>query len=168
MLPLFSLKDKELSPLLTTRLFKLTVSFMVVQNIDTYNPEAYLSLLASTYISLLSAEKNEWRDNLIQLIYESIKVTYGEEQGFQKKVQAVSDNPFELFRPDKEEKEEHVDISKVLIYVFYIMKEGILSKEKLAHLADLALCHFSEKTFVEHEFKLSKFIDISAQIVHVG
>lgn len=54
-LPLFTLKDKQMSPLLNSRLFKLAISFMVVQNIDTYYPEAYFALLASTYIYLLNS-----------------------------------------------------------------------------------------------------------------
>ena len=36
-LPLFGEEDVEMSPLFNTRLFKLAVSFMVVQNIDTYH-----------------------------------------------------------------------------------------------------------------------------------
>jgi hypothetical protein len=36
-LPLFYKEDAEMSQLLNTRLFKLAVSFMVVQNIDTYH-----------------------------------------------------------------------------------------------------------------------------------
>jgi hypothetical protein len=36
-LPLFYKEDAEMSKLLNTRLFKLAVSFMVVQNIDTYH-----------------------------------------------------------------------------------------------------------------------------------
>lgn len=36
-LPLFEEDDVEMSALFNTRLFKLAVSFMVVQNIDTYH-----------------------------------------------------------------------------------------------------------------------------------
>ena len=36
-LPLFDLEDVEMAPLFNTKLFKLAVSFMVVQNIDTYH-----------------------------------------------------------------------------------------------------------------------------------
>ena len=66
-----------MSELLNTRLFRLAISFMVVQNIDTYHEEAYLALLGTTFVFLLKQPKSEWRDNLIQLIYTSIKVTYG-------------------------------------------------------------------------------------------
>lgn len=36
-LPLFDEEDGEMSEILNTRLFKLAISFMVVQNIDTYH-----------------------------------------------------------------------------------------------------------------------------------
>lgn len=93
-----------MSPLLNSRLFKLAISFMVVQNIDTYYPEAYFALLASTYIYLLTAEKSQWRDNLIKSIYESIKITYGEEDSFKQKIAAIEKDPFELFKIDEEVK----------------------------------------------------------------
>ena len=60
-LPLFDLEDGEMSELFNTRLFKLAVSFMVVQNIDTYHDEAYLALLGSTLIYLLRQPESEWR-----------------------------------------------------------------------------------------------------------
>jgi hypothetical protein len=49
---------------------------MVVQNIDTYHEEAYLALLASTFVFLLKEPNSEWRENLIKKIYSSMKVTY--------------------------------------------------------------------------------------------
>lgn len=81
-LPLFSEDDVEMSALFNTRLFKLAVSFMVVQNIDTYHEEAYLALLASTFVFLLKEPQSEWRDNLIKKIHSSIKVTYWQNQSF--------------------------------------------------------------------------------------
>jgi hypothetical protein len=77
-LPLYTLKDAEMAPLLNSKLFRLAVSFMTVQNIDTYYSEAYLALLANTFVYLLQAEKGEWTKNLVQSIYESIKATYGQ------------------------------------------------------------------------------------------
>jgi hypothetical protein len=81
-LPLFAEDDVEMSALFNTRLFKLAVSFMVVQNIDTYHEEAYLALLASTFVFLLKEPQSEWRDNLIKKIHSSIKVTYWQNQSF--------------------------------------------------------------------------------------
>lgn len=53
---------------------------MVVQNIDTYHEEAYLALLASTFVYLINEPESEWRNNLIKLIYSSLKVTYWQNQ----------------------------------------------------------------------------------------
>jgi len=72
-----------MSELLNTKLFKLAVSFMVVQNIDTYHEEAYLALLGTVYVFLLKQNPSSWRDELIDLIYTSIKVTYGATKEFQ-------------------------------------------------------------------------------------
>jgi hypothetical protein len=66
-----------MSELFNTKLFKLAVSFMVVQNIDTYHDEAYLALLGTTYVFLLKQPSSEWRNTLIDLVYSSIKITYG-------------------------------------------------------------------------------------------
>lgn len=52
-LPLFDLEDAEMADLFNTRLFRLAVSFMVVQNIDTYHDEAYLALLGAVFVFLL-------------------------------------------------------------------------------------------------------------------
>jgi len=47
-----------MSELLNTRLFRLAISFMVVQNIDTYHEEAYLALLGTTFVFLLKQPKS--------------------------------------------------------------------------------------------------------------
>lgn len=159
-LPLYSLKDAEMAPLLNSKLFRLAVSFMAVQNIDTYYTEAYLALLANTFVYLLLAEKNEWTAGLVNSIYESVKATYGQEPSFQEWILRIEQDPFVLFTVQKEINEQHVDITKVLLIVYYISKEGRLPREKVLHLVDLAVCHFCEKTFVENEFKLAKVIEI--------
>lgn len=47
-----------MSNLFNTRLFRLAVSFMVVQNIDTYHDEAYLALLGAVFVYLLKQAKS--------------------------------------------------------------------------------------------------------------
>lgn len=133
---------------------------MVVQNIDTYYTEAYLALLANTFVYLLLAERGEWRKGMLQSIYESIKVTYGQDPAFQNWVLKIEEDPFVLFKVQKELNEEHVDITKILIIIFYIAKEKRLAHDRLLHLVDLALCHYTEKAFVTNEFKLAKVIEI--------
>lgn len=47
-----------MSSLFNSRLFRLAVSFMVVQNIDTYHDEAYLALLGTVFVYLLKQPKS--------------------------------------------------------------------------------------------------------------
>lgn len=97
---------------------------------------------------------------MLSAIYESIKVTYGQDPAFQNWILKIEEDPFVLFKVQKELNEEHVDITKVLIVIFYIAKEKRLPHDKLLHLVDLALCHYTEKAFVTNEFKLAKVIEI--------
>lgn len=81
-MPLFGEEDTEMADLFNTRLFRLAVSFMVVQNIDTYHEEAYIALLASTFVFLLKEPQSEWRDALFNQIYSSLRVTYWQTPSF--------------------------------------------------------------------------------------
>jgi len=47
-----------------------------------------------------------------------------------------------------------------MIIIFYIAKEGRVSKEFIDHLAELALVHYCEKTYVENEFKIFRVCEI--------
>lgn len=96
-LPLFEEDDAEMSELLNTKLFKLAVSFMVVQNIDTFHDEAYMALLASTFVFLLKEQDSEWRNNLLKLIHSSIKVTYWQTPEFRDFIKQSIENPHLLF-----------------------------------------------------------------------
>ena len=113
-----------MSMLFNTKLFKLAVSFMVVQNIDTYHEEAYLALLASTFICLLKEPQSEWRDNLISKIHSSLKVAYWQDQSFREFILKSLDNPHLLF--NSKEKEDHTDVAKVILLVFFIGREKLL------------------------------------------
>lgn len=97
-LPIFDIDDAEMSDLFNTRLFKLAVSFMVVQNIDTYHEEAYLALLGSVFLFLLRQPASQWREKLIKQIYSSIKITYGVTSEFQEFIKKVEENPIALFK----------------------------------------------------------------------
>lgn len=82
---------------MNTRLFKLAISFMVVQNIDTYHEEAYLALLASTFVFLLKEPNSEWKENLLKKIHASMKVTYWKEPKFRELITEGLKNPHKLF-----------------------------------------------------------------------
>lgn len=47
-----------MSPIFNSRLFRLAISFMVVQNIDTYHDEAYLALLGAVFVYLMKQPKS--------------------------------------------------------------------------------------------------------------
>lgn len=147
-----------MADLFNTRLFRLAVSFMVVQNIDTYHDEAYLALLGAVFVFLLKQEKSEWKKEMLQKIYTSIKVTYGATKEFQDFILEVEKEPFTLFKAKN--LEDHVDIVKVMLIVFYISQEKRLDADKIKHLADLALVHYAEKTYVENEFKIFKVAEV--------
>ena len=109
-----------MSELFNTRLFKLAISFMVVQNIDTFHDEAYMALLASTFLFLLKESESEWRNNLISLIHSSMKVTYWQTKEFRTFIEQSIENPYVLF--NTKGKEDHVDIAKVILLVYFIGK----------------------------------------------
>lgn len=135
-----------MTALFNSRLFKLAVSFMVVQNIDTYHEEAYLALLASTFVFLLREPVSEWRDNLIRKIHSSLRVTYWQDAAFREFILGSLENPHQLFT--SKEKEDHTDITKVMLLVYFIGKEKLLSPEQLSHFIDLVMVHYVEKTYV--------------------
>ena len=97
MLPLFDEEDEEMSEIFNTRLFKLAISFMVVQNIDTYHEEAYLALLASTFVFLLKEPNSEWKENLLKKIHSSMRVTYWQQPSFRELIAEGLKNPYKLF-----------------------------------------------------------------------
>lgn len=117
-LPLFGPDDIEMAPLLNSRLFKLAISFMAVQNIDTYHADAYLALLANTFVYIIGLPHSGWRAKMLSLIHSSINVTFNQTPEFRRLVESIRKTPFALFRP--EAGEEHVDIAKVLLIVFFL------------------------------------------------
>lgn len=161
-LPLFREDDVEMSQLFNTRLFKLAISFMVVQNIDTFHDEAYLALLASTFVFLLREPESEWRNNLISLIHSSIKVTYWETKQFRQFIHNSIKEPHLLF--NSHGKEDHTDIAKVMLLVYFIGKQKLVDKKELDHLIDLVMVHYVEKTYVENEFKLSRVAGLEIKL----
>ena len=63
---------------------------------------------------------------MMKKIYTSIKVTYGATEEFQNFIIDVEKDPFNLFKAKSQE--DHVDIVKVLLIVFYISQEKRLDK----------------------------------------
>ena len=55
-------------------------------------------------------------------------------------------DPFVLF--NSKGKEDHTDIAKVMLLVFFMWKEKLLEGERLDHYLDLVMVHYVEKTYV--------------------
>ena len=76
-LPLFTLKDGDMQPLLSHGIFNLLMTFVVQRNVDTLDPFAYLALLGNTWIHLLGTPDSEYKAQMIQSIQETIQLVYG-------------------------------------------------------------------------------------------
>lgn len=49
---------------------------------------------------------------------------------------------------NQREKEDHADITKVMLLVYFIGREKLLSPERFSHFVDLVMVHYVEKTYV--------------------
>ncbi|KAL4465378.1 hypothetical protein ABPG72_009123 [Tetrahymena utriculariae] len=80
--PLFGPKDYDLKPLLSTQFFHVLINFNVMHNVDTSFSECYLALLANLLLFLLNQEKSSYVTELMDKIYHSMKIFYGERPFF--------------------------------------------------------------------------------------
>lgn len=97
-LPLFNeQRHAHLRPLLTSRLFKLMTSYIVMQNADVLCDDAYLALLTSAVAYLLRQAPGAWRNRMLQLCLASVKICYGQEKAFQVYAQQLCLSPAAVF-----------------------------------------------------------------------
>jgi hypothetical protein len=47
-----------------------------------------------------------------------------------------------------------------MLLVHFIAKEELLSGPEMSHLIDLAMVHYTEKTYVENDFKLARVANL--------
>jgi hypothetical protein len=47
-----------------------------------------------------------------------------------------------------------------MLLVHFIAQEGLLCGAELSHLIDLAMVHYTEKTYVENDFKLGRVANL--------
>lgn len=47
-----------------------------------------------------------------------------------------------------------------MLLVSFICQEELLSKAELSHLIDLAMVHYTEKTYIENDFKLARVANL--------
>ena len=53
-----------------------------MQNADTCFENAYIALLSNTLMYLMNEPESEWRNNLIDKVFATIKITYSKSKGF--------------------------------------------------------------------------------------
>ena len=56
----------------------MLMTFNVMQNVDTCFDNAYLALQASFFVYLIMQEDSKWREENINLVNETLQITYGE------------------------------------------------------------------------------------------
>lgn len=55
-----------------------------------------------------------------------------------------------------------------MLLVYFIGKEKLVAPAQLAHLIDLVMVHYVEKTYVENEFKLSRVANLEVRVNEEG
>lgn len=51
-----------------------------------------------------------------------------------------------------------------MLLVYFIGKEKLVPPEQLAHLIDLVMVHYTEKTYVENDFKLARVANLEVKV----
>lgn len=51
-----------------------------------------------------------------------------------------------------------------MLLVYFIGKEKLVPPAQLAHLIDLVMVHYVEKTYVENDFKLSRVANVEVKV----
>ena len=157
-LPLFDEKDKELMPLINTRLYRLLMTFLVMQNVDFYYDEAYLALLANTFGFMLTFEKTEWRDEILNKIYLTVKMTYEPEPSFKKYLTLFIEDPVEaFFEINENNSRDHIDLSKPIFFLYYVFREKLLSEEEIQKRFDFILLDYINCIMVSNQKKYHDF-----------
>jgi hypothetical protein len=156
-LPLYTLKDAEMAPLLNSKLFRLAVSFMTVQNsTHTIVKHIWRCWLTLSFIYCKRRKANGLRTSCNQ--YMSPLRPPTDSRPASRNGSARSKKIPLCCSRLKRRLMNNTSISPRYSLSCTILRKGRLSHDKLMHLVDLALCHYTEKTFVENEFKLAKIV----------
>lgn len=159
-LPLFTnKKDFDLKKLINSRLYRLIMTFVVMQNIDTFYEEAYFALLASSFCFILNFKENEWRNNMLARIYKTIKFSYGEEGDFKNYLTSFQTKDYEkIFYKGKDQTfDNRIDLSKPLVTLYYVYKKKLLEKDDLKKIFEYILVEYFHRVYSETGKKSEKF-----------
>jgi translation elongation factor EF-1alpha len=131
-IPLFDKTDKDLSPLIRTKLYHLLMTFNVMRNVDTFYYEAYHGLLANVFLRLLKYPDSEWRSKMIDLVGNTTEMVYNWNKNMENSMQLLIDDPRDAFVTESK-KTKHVceDITKMLLHMLVLKNKGKLNEEQL-------------------------------------
>ncbi|EAR83313.1 zinc-binding dehydrogenase family oxidoreductase (macronuclear) [Tetrahymena thermophila SB210] len=139
--PLFGPKDYDLKPLLATSFFHVLMNFNVMHNVDTCYSEAYLALLSNLLIFLLNQEQSTYINELLDKIYHSIEIVYGDRPFFKTYCEMLLNQPRQAMITYHEgHPTQCQDPSKALAALFYLYKKDqIKDKNKIKQILEAIL-----------------------------
>jgi len=134
-LPLFDKEDEDMKYLLRSKLYHLLMNFNVMQNVDTLYEDAYLALLSNTLVYLLNEEDSEWKKDLLNKIYFTVNMVYGEDQSFIKYREGLLNDPIKTISEDEElKKYGNIDLSKAILHLFMLTKDKLVDEKQSQHI----------------------------------
>ena len=136
-LPLFSLQDADMQPLLSHDLFALLMTFVVQRNVDMLDRMAYLALLCNAAVFLLREAQSTYKTDMLESILETTKLVYGSKSTF------VNYNQLLLSKPEKVILTEDVhELCRAVASLLYLNHFGYLSSSDKYMLTALAYVSF--------------------------
>jgi len=128
-LPLFDKDDNALAPLIRSKLYHLLMTFNVMQTIDTLYEDAYLALLS--LIFLLKEPKSEYKYDLLENIYHTVKIVYNDNSSFIKYREALIENPFKAIPEDQEQRKYgSIDLFRAILHLYMMWHDNIGNSNK--------------------------------------
>ncbi|EAR97525.1 VWA domain CoxE-like protein (macronuclear) [Tetrahymena thermophila SB210] len=179
-IPLFSKKDLDLKPLINTKLYHILMTFNVMGNADTCFENAYLGLLANACYFLINQTASEWRTHMLDLVANTLSMTYADRQGYKSYAKALVETPRTALiteHPEIETKCE--DLTKAILVLFYLVYSKELTDiEKIQEIvyaiyAEAYGRNYPSETALETFFKiqlpegavLPEFLEEQKQII---
>lgn len=135
-LPLLGPKEKDMLPLVGTKLFSVLMTFVVSQNADAVYDDAYLSLLANSLVYLIDQPQSKWKDELWNRILTTIIMVYIDSAAIKECIGKM------LATPEVTVQQSN-DLAKSFALLLAMQERGTISKEQ----AELVLHHICIKCF---------------------
>ena len=137
-LPLFSIQDSDLCPLLSHDLFALLMTYVVQRNVDTLDRSAYLALLGSTLVYSLKEPDSTYKMDLIKSAVETIHLVYNKKDSFNQYIDQLLTKPRETIFSLKTVE----DLSKPITFIVFLNHFKAFSASDLEFLLKLVFIKF--------------------------